>query len=102
MNVQIPEKIRRLSQYLENKKKITDKELLYAIKNLNLSISDIGTYVNFNHNINQSYGRFVIYESNKVEIVLMSWNHEDYTSIHDHSYAQWGAVFSFGNIASIH
>ena len=98
MNTQIPKKISKLAQFLERKENISDNELLYAIRSLNVKLSDIGDYVNFNHDINKSYGRSVIYESNKVEIVLMSWNKEDYTSIHDHGYAQWGAVYSFGNI----
>ncbi len=98
MKLQIPKKITSLAQYLESKQNISDNELLWSIKSLNLNYSDIGDYINFNHNINESYGRSVIYESNKVEIVLMSWNKEDYTSIHDHGYAKFGALYSFGDI----
>ncbi len=98
MNAQIPLKIQKLVQYLENKKEVSEKDLLSSIKKSDINISDIGNYVCFNHSIHESYGRSIIYESNKVEIVLMSWNKEDYTSIHDHGYAQWGAVYAFGNI----
>ncbi|RLD82299.1 MAG: hypothetical protein DRJ07_08325 [Bacteroidetes bacterium] len=98
MKLQIPKKINSLVQYLESKQNISVNELLWSIKSLNINLSDIGDYINFNHDIHESYGRSVIYESNKVEIVLMSWNKEDYTSIHDHGYAQFGAVYSFGDI----
>ncbi|MCF6242692.1 MAG: cysteine dioxygenase family protein, partial [Bacteroidales bacterium] len=40
----------------------------------------------------------IIYESEKLEIVTMSWNTGDYTSIHDHGQAQWGLVLSFGAV----
>ncbi len=98
MKTQTPEKINNLAQYLENQKNVSDRELIFAIKKLNVSLTDIANYVNFNHDITESYGRSVIYKSNKVEIVLMSWNKEDFTSIHDHGNTQWGAVYSFGNI----
>lgn len=96
--MQTPKKINELASYLESKKSISDKELLYTIRTLGLKINDIGAYICFNHKINESYGRRVIYESSKVEIVAMSWNKGDFTSIHDHGSAQWGAVCSFGNI----
>ncbi|NJO90904.1 MAG: hypothetical protein HC831_19535 [Chloroflexia bacterium] len=48
--------------------------------------------------MNESYGRYVLYNSSELEVVVMSWNKGDYTSIHDHGAAQWGAVLCFGRI----
>lgn len=96
--MQTPLKINELAQYLESKNEISDKELISAIRNLDIKLTDIGSYICFNHSINESYGRKVIYESNKVEIVAMSWNKGDFTSIHDHGSAQWGAVCAFGDL----
>jgi len=98
MSLQIPVKIQKLVQYLESENEISEKDLLNSIKCLDITISDVGDYLSFNHSINESYGRSVIYESSKVEVVVMSWNRGDYTSIHDHGYAQWGAVYAFGNL----
>ena len=57
MNKYIPEKINCLVQYLESKENISDTELLWSIKGLNINLPDIGDYVNFNHDIHESYGR---------------------------------------------
>lgn len=96
--MQTPKKINELVRYLERRNGISDKELLSAIRNLNIKLADIDAFICFDHKVNESYGRRVIYESNKVEIVVMSWNKGDFTSIHDHGSAQWGAVCSFGDI----
>jgi hypothetical protein len=94
----IPEKIDNLISLLEQNDIKSEDELYSELKNTNLAISDISNYINFRHSLTESYGRNVIYESKKLEIVVMSWNVGDYTSIHDHGAAKWGLVYSFGAI----
>ena len=94
----IPEKINNLIFFLEHNDIKSEDDLYYMVKNMNLKISDISNYINFRHSLSESYGRKIIYESKKLEIVTMSWNVGDFTSIHDHGAAQWGLVYSFGAI----
>lgn len=92
------QKIKHLILLLEHKDIKSETEFHDIVNRLNLSISDISKYINFSHPLNESYGRKVIYESKKIEIVTMSWNTGDFTSIHDHGQAQWGLVLSFGAV----
>ncbi len=94
----IPEKIKRLILLLEHTDVKSEDELNYIVNNMHINISDISGYINFRHPLNESYGRKTIYESEKLEMVTMSWNKGDFTSIHDHGQAQWGLVLSFGAV----
>ncbi len=94
----IPEKILNLIEYLEKKNNLSENELEYTVKNAGINVSDIDNYINFRHLLSESYGRKIIYESKKLEIVTMSWNVDDFTSIHDHGAAQWGLVLAFGAV----
>ena len=58
---------------------------------------DLIAYADFDHPIEDGYGRKMIYDGGKFEIMAMSWNPGDYSSIHNHGYTQWGVVKVFGN-----
>lgn len=96
--MEIPDKIKNLVLLLENNNICSEDDLYHLVKNMQLKISDLSNYIHFNHSYSESYGRKIIYESKKLEIVTMSWNKGDFTSIHDHGTAQWGLIYSFGTI----
>ena len=93
-----PGKIKLLIEDIIKKDCYTKHELLKLLKNTKLSFADIKSFENFNHHPDESYGRHVLFNSPKLEVVVMSWNTGDYTSIHDHGSTQWGAVVCFGQI----
>lgn len=52
----------------------------------------------FDHPMDHSYGRTLIWKENTWELMLMSWNPGDYSMIHDHGGAQLGVVQIFGEL----
>jgi len=62
-----------------------------------ISADDLLAYADFEHPVEDGYGRKMIYDGGKFEIMAMSWNSGDYSSIHNHGYTQWGVVKVFGN-----
>ena len=57
---------------------------------------DIMPWADFDHPINDSYGRKLIYGGRHFEIMAMSWVPGDVSTIHDHGSTQWGCVQVFG------
>lgn len=61
-----------------------------------VSSKELSVYSDFNHPIQDGYGRKLIYDGGYFEVMCMSWNPGDMSAIHDHGYTQWGAVKVFG------
>lgn len=66
------------------------------ILDANLSVRDLQPWTDFQHSAFHSYGRKAVYESRYLEVMVMSWDPGDFSAIHDHGHAQWGAVQCFG------
>ncbi|OFX37415.1 MAG: hypothetical protein A2X05_18785 [Bacteroidetes bacterium GWE2_41_25] len=62
-----------------------------------LSEDALFPYNIFNHTGAESYGRRLLYESEKFRILLMTWDPGDFTAIHNHGETEWGGVYFFGN-----
>lgn len=75
---------------------LTPERLVEYINRSGICEEDILRWQDFSHPINDSYGRKLIYEGHHFEIMVMSWVSGDYSAIHDHGGAQWGAVKYFG------
>lgn len=71
------------------------KEIVAAA---NIQQEDLQPYADFDHPVEDGYGRKMIYDAGKFEMMAMSWNPGDYSSIHNHGYTQWGVVQVFGNV----
>jgi len=99
MNVpDVPKKVKHLINHIKKEKHFSNNELEKLLNGLKLEYADLEPYHNFNHPEDESYGRFVLYNSPQLEVVVMSWKKGDYTAIHDHGQAQWGAVLIFGQV----
>ena len=59
---------------------------------------DLKPYADFDHPVEDCYGRQMIYDNGNFEVMTMSWQPGDYSSIHNHGYTQWGVVQVFGNV----
>ncbi len=99
----------RLSENLEQLKTLIEKEIneaeritAHRIKELveeaNVQEDDLKPYADFDHPIEDGYGRKMIFDAGKFEMMAMSWNPGHYSSIHNHGYTQWGVVQVFGNV----
>jgi hypothetical protein len=61
-----------------------------------LGPADLTRWQDLRHPLADSYGRKLIARGPHFELMLMSWMPGDYSAIHDHGRAEWGAVRYFG------
>jgi hypothetical protein len=61
-----------------------------------LGPADLTRWQDLRHPLADSYGRRLIARGPHFELLLMSWLPGDYSAIHDHGRAEWGAVRYFG------
>ncbi|MBC8754647.1 cysteine dioxygenase family protein [Kordia sp. YSTF-M3] len=83
---------------VENEETITAARIEEFVKRAKVTPEDLKPYADFDHPVEDGYGRKMIYDGGKFEIMAMSWNPGDYSSIHNHGYTQWGVVQAFGNV----
>lgn len=57
---------------------------------------DLMPWADFDHPVQDSYGRKLVHRGDHFEIMVMSWRPGDFAAIHDHGHTQWGAVQIFG------
>ena len=63
-----------------------------------LELSDLMPYADFNHPVDDGYGRKMVVDAEHYEVMVMTWNPGDFSAVHDHGYTAWGAVQVFGNV----
>jgi len=61
-----------------------------------VQLEDMMEYADFDHPIEDCYGRKLVHHAGNFEVMVMSWNPRDYSSIHNHGYTEWGVVQVFG------
>lgn len=83
---------------IDSGEKITASLIKRLVEQAQITQKDLETYADFDHPIEDGYGRKMIYDGGQFEIMAMSWNPGDYSSIHNHGYTQWGVVQVFGNV----
>ena len=77
---------------------ILDPELAAALlESMALDGEDLLPWASFDHPVRDSYGRRLLARGTNYELMVMSWLPGDYSAIHDHGAAEWGAVRYFGS-----
>ncbi len=66
------------------------------VSEIPFSRHDFEPFSNYNHPIEENYGRCLLFGNRQFEIFLMSWSAGDFTAIHNHGDAEWGCVRCFG------
>lgn len=99
---QLPQSLGRLVQLLrdgvtEHTKLSPDKVKDIVLK-ADVQVEDMMHYADFNHPLEDGYGRKMVHDEGAFEVMVMSWNPGDYSSIHNHGYTQWGVVQVFGHV----
>lgn len=93
----LPQSIQRLIQLVrEHRGKMTPELARQCVIDAEVNFEDVMPWADFGHPLRDGYGRKMIYHGGDFEIMCMSWVPGDFSSIHDHGTAQWGAVKSFG------
>jgi len=97
----IPKSLAQLVTLLENEKKtngkISPKRAKELVLQADVQEDDMMQYADFDHPVEDCYGRQLVFDGGSFEVMVMSWKPGDYSSIHNHGYTQWGVVQVYGN-----
>lgn len=96
--INLPKSIAELVKIIETAASIDNSILQAWLSEADIQAGDILPFSYSDHPAQESYGRTRIYQSARVKIFVMTWNPGDFTAIHDHEPAEWGAVQFFGEI----
>ena len=88
----------RLKDLIESEEKMNMARVAEFVKEAAIDIPDLIPYADFDHPIEDGYGRKLVYQGKHFEIMVMSWQPGDYSAVHDHGYTTWGAVQVFGHV----
>ena len=89
--------VKNLVKTLESLGKFTPESVQEAISKCDLGAEDLGEWIDYDYPVSDSYGRKMVHNGGFFEVMIMSWRPGDYSSIHDHGKAEFGAVKLFGD-----
>ena len=100
--IDIPPSLARLVQLLksgiEKDGKLSPLKAKELVLEADVQVEDMYQYADFEHPVEDCYGRQMVYDNGNFEVMVMSWNPNDYSSIHNHGYTQWGVVQVFADV----
>ncbi|MCW5519851.1 cysteine dioxygenase family protein [Aureitalea sp. L0-47] len=97
MNSSLKNLIQQIQSHLNEHNSLTPKRAAELVAEANVTEEDLMPFADFNHPVEDCYGRRLVHETDQFEVMVMSWNPGDYSSIHNHGYTEWGVVQVFGN-----
>ncbi len=86
----------RLILSLETTEHIDPDRAATLLQEACINPSDLLPWYDLEHSAQDSYGRKLVKQGRNFELMVMSWAPGDYSAIHDHGIAEWGAVQYFG------
>ncbi len=92
----LPDSIRQIIRELEISRNLKPSTMRKIILEAGVRVEDIEPWADYDHPIEDSYGRKLVYKGDNFEVMVMSWQAGDFSTIHDHGHTQWGAVQVFG------
>ncbi len=75
---------------------LTPAKIRKVILEADIHPEELLPWADYDHPVEDSYGRKLVYKGDNFEIMVMSWVPGDFSTIHDHGHTQWGAVQIFG------
>ena len=93
---ELPASLQRLVAALDRQIDPTPASIRQSVLEAGVRSEDLLPWADFQHPIADSYGRKLVCRGGRFEIMVMSWAPGDFSAIHDHGAAEWGAVLSFG------
>ena len=88
--------VKNLVEMLESLGKFTPESVHEAVSECDVRAEDIERWVDYDYPVSDSYGRKMVHNGGFFEVMIMSWRPGDYSGIHDHGKAEFGAVKIFG------
>jgi len=92
----LPASLRSIAQRLEKDRYLKPSEMRKIVLAADVKVEELKPWADFDHPVEDSYGRKLVYKGENFEIMVMSWRPGDFSTIHDHGHTQWGAVQVFG------
>jgi hypothetical protein len=92
----LPRSIADLTKTLQESLNFDARRARALLTQLDMSTVDLRPWHDFDHDVRDSYGRLLLARGDNFELMVMSWAPGDYSAIHDHGVAEWGAVRYFG------
>jgi len=96
MEAFLPDSIKNIIDALEKTRNPDNRALNEIVAHSGVAEKDFSSFRNFAYSANESYGRRLLFDSNRFKILLMSWRKNDFTSIHNHGATEWGCVYFMG------
>jgi cysteine dioxygenase len=96
MNQPLPASVKALISALQNLENPSAREVCRLVSEMHISRDRLLPLAHFDHPAEESYGRRLLFLSQRFRIILMSWAPGDFTAIHDHGTTDWGCVLALG------
>jgi predicted metal-dependent enzyme (double-stranded beta helix superfamily) len=90
--------VENLVKTLENLELFTPESVHKAVAECDIRFEDLKDWIDYGYPVSDSYGRKMVHNGGFFEVMVMSWRPGDYSSIHDHGKAEFGAVKIFGDV----
>lgn len=90
-------KLNKLVEFLKQDNEVKPVNIKAFLNDLQLEVSDLMPWADFDHPKHEGYGRKMVHQESNFEVMVMSWQPNDFSAVHNHGYTQWGAVQVFGN-----
>ena len=91
-----PASLAKLIQSLQGVVYLTPPQIKALISKAAISQQELMPWADFTHPARDSYGRNLVFRGKHFEVMVMTWLPGDFSAIHDHGAARWGAVQCFG------
>jgi cysteine dioxygenase len=92
----LPSSLQEIVKFFEHNQELSPAKVEDAIRRAQVKEEDLAPWTDFDHPLEDGYGRKMVHKSDDFEIMVMSWNPGDFSAIHDHGNTQYGAVQIFG------
>ena len=82
---------------LESLNEFSPENVQKVVSESKIGFADLGNWIDYDYPVSDSYGRKMIHDGGFFEVMVMCWRGGDYSAIHDHGKAEYGAVKVFGD-----
>lgn len=94
--ITLPSSLQSVIQTLETAEELSPAKVRRVLLDHPIQESELMPWADFDHPTADSYGRKLVHQGDRFEVMVMSWLPGDFSAIHDHGHTQWGAVQVFG------
>lgn len=87
--------VAKLIEKIEATPKLTILSAIKLVEEAGITEADIEEFIIRDYDNADCYGRTMVYDGGRFELMVMTWRPRNYSAIHDHGYTEWGVVMPF-------